>query len=158
MSARLVEIENVYRSRYRSFLRVARAIVGDDDLARDAVHDGFVRVVVHRQRWRGDAPLEVWIWGIVVNEARRRGRRHDPRPISDTSSDDASSENGLGDAIRSLVAALPERQRLILFLRYYADLDYHSIADALGVSVGTVGATLNAAHSTLRKHLQEAQT
>jgi RNA polymerase sigma factor (sigma-70 family) len=114
-------------------------------------------VVVHRQRWRGDAPLEAWIWGIVVNEARRRGRGHDSRPISDTSSDDASSENGLGDPIRSLVAALPERQRLILFLRYYADLDYRSIADALGVSVGTVGATLNAAHSTLRKHLQEAQ-
>jgi RNA polymerase sigma-70 factor (ECF subfamily) len=158
MSARLVEIESVYRSRYRSFLRVARAIVGDDDVARDAVHDGFVRAVVHRQRWRGEAPLEVWIWRIVVNEARKRGRRLDPRPLPYASIEDTPSENGVGEPIRSLLVALPERQRLTLFLRYYADLDYQSIADALGVSVGTVGATLNTAHSTLRKHLQEAQT
>jgi RNA polymerase sigma factor (sigma-70 family) len=157
MAARLVEVENVYRSRYGSFLRVATAIIGDEDLARDAVHDGFVRVVVHRRRWRGDAPLDVWIWRIVVNEARRRGRRRLARPLPDAPIQ-TTSENGFGDSVQSLLAALPERQRLVLFLRYYADLDYRSIADALGLSVGTVGATLNAAHATLRKHLQEAHT
>ena len=41
----------------------------------------------------------------------------------------------LGDAF----ARLPERQRFVLFLRYYADLDYGSIADALGISAGTLG-------------------
>jgi RNA polymerase sigma factor (sigma-70 family) len=50
---------------------------------------------------------------------------------------------------------LPERQRLALFLRYYADLDYRSIADVLGVEVGTVSATLSAAHSSLRRALSE---
>jgi len=49
-----------------------------------------------------------------------------------------------------LVAALPERQRLMVFLRYYADLDYRAIATALGVKTGTVSATLNAAHAALR--------
>jgi DNA-directed RNA polymerase specialized sigma24 family protein len=43
-----------------------------------------------------------------------------------------------------------KRQRLALFLRYYADLDYASIAAALGVAEGTVGTTLNAAHAALR--------
>jgi RNA polymerase sigma factor (sigma-70 family) len=63
--------------------------------------------------------------------------------------------NGLGDPIRALVAALPERQRLVLFLRYYADLDYERIALALGISPGTVAATLNQAHSRLRAQLEE---
>jgi RNA polymerase sigma factor (sigma-70 family) len=54
------------------------------------------------------------------------------------------------------VAGLPERQRLALFLRYYADLDYQSIAATLGVAPGTVGATLNAAHAALRNSLKEA--
>jgi RNA polymerase sigma factor (sigma-70 family) len=50
---------------------------------------------------------------------------------------------------------LPERQRLALFLRYYADLDYAAIADVLGIRPRTVAATLNAAHTRLRRRLEE---
>jgi RNA polymerase sigma factor (sigma-70 family) len=60
--------------------------------------------------------------------------------------------------VRAAVAGLPERQRLAVYLRYYADLDYESIAAALGVKPGTVAATLNAAHSRLRGRLEEART
>jgi RNA polymerase sigma factor (sigma-70 family) len=59
------------------------------------------------------------------------------------------------DELRVAVALLPERQRLVLFLRYYADLDYAAIADALEIAPGTVAATLNAAHATLHRTLQE---
>ena len=54
------------------------------------------------------------------------------------------------------VAALPERQRLAVFLRYFADLDYRSIATALDIEVGTVSATLAAAHAALRRAYTEA--
>jgi len=53
------------------------------------------------------------------------------------------------------VAVLPERQRLVLFLRYYADLDYRRIAQILGVRTGTVSASLHAAHKTLLRALSE---
>jgi RNA polymerase sigma factor (sigma-70 family) len=59
--------------------------------------------------------------------------------------------------VRRLVAALPERQRLALFLRYYADLDYASIAAVLDIEVGTVSATLSRAHATLRRSLLEEE-
>ena len=59
--------------------------------------------------------------------------------------------------VRAAVAALPERQRLALFLRHYADLDYEAIATALGVQRGTVAATLHAAHESLRRTLPEVQ-
>lgn len=154
MAARLVEIEAIYRTRYQAFLRVATAILGEEQLGQDAVHDAFVRAVEHRRKWRGDAPLEVWVWRIVVNAARRRGARELTQvPAEKIGLEPA--QNGAVDPVRALVAALPERQRLVLFLRYYADLDYHSIAAALGIKPGTVGATLNAAHSALRAHLQE---
>ena len=58
-------------------------------------------------------------------------------------------------AVRAAVAALPERQRLAVFLHYYADLDYAAIAAALGMRRGTVSATLNHAHATLRQALGE---
>ena len=50
---------------------------------------------------------------------------------------------------------LTERQREVLFLHYYADLDYTTIAQALGISSGTVGATLSAARQTLRGALMK---
>lgn len=65
------------------------------------------------------------------------------------------SASGGDYELGSQVASLPERQRLVIFLRYFADLDYREIADALGVSVGTVSARLHAAHATLRAVLQE---
>jgi RNA polymerase sigma factor (sigma-70 family) len=58
--------------------------------------------------------------------------------------------------VRAWVASLPERQRLAVFLRYFADLDYRSIAIALDVEVGTVSATLAAAHAALRRSYEEA--
>ena len=57
--------------------------------------------------------------------------------------------------IRALIVGLPERQRLVLFLRYYADLDYEAIATALEISSGTVGATLHSAHAALRAQIEE---
>jgi DNA-directed RNA polymerase specialized sigma24 family protein len=44
---------------------------------------------------------------------------------------------------------------MTLFLRYFADLDYQAIAAVLDVRVGTVGATLNKAHTSLRRQLKD---
>ncbi len=154
----LDEIEAVYRSRLDQFQRVAAAVSGDPQLGADAVHDAFVLAVRHRRRFRGEGPLEAWVWRIVVNEARKR-RAEGARLVSTDPAalEPPASSNGAGPGhrARALVAALPERQRLILFLRYYADLDYGGIAAALDVKQGTVAATLNAAHAALRKQLQE---
>ena len=53
------------------------------------------------------------------------------------------------------LAGLPERQRLVVFLRYFADLSYQEIEVVVGVRVGTVSATLHAAHAALRAELEE---
>jgi RNA polymerase sigma-70 factor (ECF subfamily) len=60
--------------------------------------------------------------------------------------------------LQATIALLPDRQRVILFLRYYADLDYQQIADTLGIRRGTVSAALHAAHQTLRRHLEEVSS
>ena len=153
--ADLLAIEAVYRGRYPAFLRVAAAILGDEGLAADAVHDGFVRAVRHRRSFRGDGSLEGWLWHTVVNAARKRARKRG----DDVGADVELAEPAAGPVdddseLRVLIAGLPERQRLALFLRYYADLDYRAIAEALGVKPGTVAATLNAAHTKLREILE----
>ena len=151
--ASITELERVYRTDFLRFLRVATAIAGDEESGADAVHDAFVRAVRARRSYRGEGPLAAWVWRMVVNAAKKRA----PPQRQVEHAEPVANENGFGDPIRSVIAALPERQRLVLFLRYYADLEYEAIAATLDISSGTVGATLNAAHSALRSSLKEAQ-
>jgi RNA polymerase sigma factor (sigma-70 family) len=147
----------LYQRRYRIFLRVAEAIVGDAELARDVVQDAFARALRGRFDFRGEGSLEGWVWRVVVNTARNALRdRPPPHALLDDlgSADEVSGGHSDGH-VRALVAALPERQRLVLFLRYYADLDYRAIAEALAIEPGTVGATLSHAHAALRRALEE---
>jgi RNA polymerase sigma factor (sigma-70 family) len=151
----LAELERLYRERYPVFLRVARATVRDHGAAADAVQDAFVQAVRNRRSFRGEGTLEAWVWRMVVNAARQRRRELVERVEAAEVAD--MSRNGFGDPVRAAAAALPERQRLVLFLRYYADLDYAAIAAALDITEGTVGATLNAAHAALRNSLEEVE-
>jgi RNA polymerase sigma-70 factor, ECF subfamily len=150
--ASVAELERVYRAAFPRFVRVATAIAGEEQSGADAVHDAFVQAVRKRRSFRGEGPLEAWVWRMVVNAAKKRAARQE----HPTSEEPPAHENGFGDPVRSLIASLPERQRLTLFLRYYADLDYDAIAATLGVTTGTVGATLNQAHAALRNSLKEA--
>jgi len=149
--AKLEDLEQLYKERYPYFVQVARAVVGDETTAHDVVQDGFSHAIRERRSFRGDGPLEAWLWRAVVNAAKSARRRKtvlDPFEIVPEAA--ANGQPAEDKEIRARIAALPERQRLVVFLRYYADLDYGAIATALGIKTGTVSATLNAAHAALR--------
>jgi len=148
-------LEDLYRLRYRSFLRLAIAVNGSREAAADAVQEGFARALRARHEFRGEGPLEAWVWRMVLNAALDSVRRA-PALVSELP--DAEAANGYAQPwpeLRAAIAALPERQRHILFLRHYADLSYDEIADVLGVARGTVAATLHAAHASLRERVPE---
>jgi RNA polymerase sigma-70 factor (ECF subfamily) len=155
--ATLDEIETVYRARLAEFRRVAAAILGDRELARDAVQEAVALAIRQRASFRGEGPLEAWLWRIVVHAARGQQRRlPDERELpGELGARDNGSVTEPHEQVRAAVALLPERQRLVLFLRYYTDLDYGAIADALDISAGTVGATLNLAHASMWRLLEE---
>jgi RNA polymerase sigma-70 factor (ECF subfamily) len=149
------DLEALYRQRFADFLRIAMAITGDESLAHDAVQEGFGRALRSLRTFRSDAPLEAWVWRIVINAAR------DARPaeqlvyVADTPEQAEPARNGSTSDFAGWLMSLPERQRLAVFLRYAADLDYGGISVALGAEVGTVSATLHAAHQRLRRLIEE---
>ena len=152
-------LESLYRADLPRFVRAAAAIVGDEAAGRDAVQDAFVQAVRRRAGYKGEASLETWVWRIVINEALalRRSRASELERVSESATTPSTNHVPEHDtAVRAWVAALPERQRLAVFLRYFADLDYQSIAVALEVEVGTVSATLATAHAGLRRSYEEA--
>jgi RNA polymerase sigma-70 factor (ECF subfamily) len=154
----LARIEVLYRERFSDFVAVAASIVGEREAAREAVQDAFAAVVRSRREFRGEGPLEAWVWRAVVNAARKSRKKYAreaqlfPGPVV---SNGSRPDHEPRSELAALVGALPERQRLILFLRYYADLDYRRIAQILGVQTGTVSASLHAARATLRRALEE---
>lgn len=150
---RLEEIEDVYRARFPQLVQVARAITGDRERAAEAVQDGFANAIRSRDTYRGDGPLDAWLWRAVVNAALHAVRRplvevgREGEAVYEPSSEVAE--------LAPLVSRLPERQRLVVFLRYYADLDYRTIAAALDVEVGTISSSLAAAHAAIRKSIRQ---
>ena len=155
---RMAAIEAVYRARFGAFVRVATAITGDPQLALDAVQQAFADVIRARRGYRGDGPIEAWIWRAVVRSSRRRAAEPSGVPLAEV--EGAAGRNGDGGhdaAVRAAVAALPERQRLAIFLRYFAGLEYSEIAAVLDVTVGTVSASLHAAHLSLRSALDSEE-
>lgn len=156
---RLAELEALYRRRWAAFARIAISLTGSVELGTEAVQEGFARAIEQRDRFRGECPLEAWVWRIVVNTAKTAGGRAGHDADGAGIATEAASTNGhrLTSEVELWVRTLPERQRLAVFLRYWADLDYRAIAEVLEVEVGTVSATLSAAHQALRRSLQEVQ-
>jgi RNA polymerase sigma factor (sigma-70 family) len=150
------EIEMVYLSRFNQFCSVANAILHDRERAKDAVQDAFVAALRRRRQWRGEGSLDAWLWRAVLNAARDRRRKHEailvPETARVTPVEPATSLHEPGDLADAL-AELTERQRLVLFLRYYGDLEYRQIAETLDVRPGTVAATIHQAQEHLRHRL-----
>lgn len=145
MDQRTKALEDVYRRRYVGFRNALATVTGSYDTARDAVQEGFARALKARNSFRGGS-LEAWVWKIALRaalEGHRSSVPIDQLPPADFVEPERDPE--LTAAIRSL----PPRRRLIVFLRYFADLSYDEIAAACGVSVGTVAATLAQAHEAL---------
>jgi DNA-directed RNA polymerase specialized sigma24 family protein len=149
-------LEQLYRGRYGDYVRVATAIVGDEFSAIDVVQEAFARALAGSDSFRESGPLAAWVWRIVINAARSHLRTASARLNGDAEPIGTPvAPLGEGGEMRHHLASLPERQRLVVFLRYYADLSYRSIAEALDIEVGTVSASLNAAHRRLRKLVEE---
>jgi RNA polymerase sigma factor (sigma-70 family) len=143
-------LEELYRSRYVGFCDALTTVVGDRDAAHDVVQEAFARGLRDVRRLRCRESLAPWIWRIAWNIALRERRRSQPEQLPrELTILDAHGDPALAAAVRSL----PPKRRLVIFLRYYAGFTYAEIAEALGISVGTVGATLAQAHAALLEQM-----
>jgi RNA polymerase sigma-70 factor (ECF subfamily) len=132
-------------------LRLAAAVCGSTEEARDIVQDAFVKGFRSLGAYRGEAPVRAWLLRIVANDAkntvrgrrRRRARedryellharRHAGDPVGERVSFDDEVHGLLG-----LLGGLDERDREVLACRFVAGLSEPETAAALGVPVGTV--------------------
>jgi RNA polymerase sigma factor (sigma-70 family) len=91
----------------------------------------------------------------VCRLEQRRRRRLSSEDVPELATNGHADE---WPELRVLIAALPERERQAVFLRYYAGLSQDEIAEVLAVRPGTVGASLNHARNKLRAGLRPEVT
>lgn len=152
MPASAAAIEELYRARFDVFRNVLGGVVPNRDAAREVVQEAFARALRDRRKFRGDGSLEAWVWRIALNQAfkARRELREEWELDEDPPADALAV---VDDDVRDAIRALPPRRRLVVFLRYFADLSYAEIAGICEVSEGTVAATLSQSHAELSRHL-----
>ena len=97
------------------------------------------------------------MWKIALRQALALRREFAEADLNG-SFDPGLVEPERDPALESALRSLPPRRRLVVFLRYFADLSYSEIADVVGISEGTVAATLSGARSALRDALTEGVT
>jgi RNA polymerase sigma-70 factor (ECF subfamily) len=154
------DLELLYRDRFAGFQKALSTVTGGYDSAGEALQEGFARALARIDSFRGQCPLGAWVWRIALNVALEQRRAHELRdrhrvdaPLA--AGDGAVPAAFLVDAghdprLVAAVNALPERRRLMVFLRFFADCSYAEIAAICAVSEGTVGATLAQALESLR--------
>jgi RNA polymerase sigma-70 factor (ECF subfamily) len=158
MAATAREIEELYRSNYASFRGGMGALTGSHETARDLVQEAFAQALRDREQFRGDGSLAAWVWRIgfrLALQARRRGRRELTLDelVAVAPLPSAERDPALAEALKRL----SPRRRLVVFLRYFADLSYSEIGSLLGITEGTVAATLAHAHADLLKELPKEE-
>jgi RNA polymerase sigma-70 factor (ECF subfamily) len=154
MDERAQALERIYRDRYLGFRNALATITGDYETARDVVQEAFARALKSRSTVRNEGALEAWVWRIAIRTALELRGEHAPSKLNgalDPKLVEPDRDPELAEALRQL----PPRRRLIVFLRYFADLSYDQIAEVCGISEGTVAATLAQARATLEETLTE---
>jgi len=143
------EIAEIYRHRFSGFLRLGYALLGDPEQARDAVQETFATALRARASFRGEGSLDGWLWRTMLNVCRQERRRLAHYSDSEPPEQAGNGHPAQWPELRAAIAALPERERSAVFLRYYAGLRQDEAAEALGVAPGTVAAALNHARAKL---------
>ena len=150
------EFSAYMQARQPSLLRTAYLLTGDRHTAEDLVQTALAKLYLAWDKVHQRDSIDAYVRRILVNEHNslwRRGwkkREYAAEKVPETGHVVDRYDDGQSSALWEIVQTLPRRARAVVVLRYYEDLSEAEIADALGISVGTVKSQASRALATLR--------
>lgn len=161
----------LYRQFAPAIFRFCRRALPTPEDAEDATTEIFMKVREKLGQYDSQRPFSSWLYKVAANHCwdmlRRRHSRQDLEtgdvetlPIESANPDQLSRliDDQTNSGVRSALAQLPARARMVLVLRYYSDLTYEEIAEALKIPREAVGVALLRARQQLRRALTPQQT
>lgn len=142
-------------SRSGSLLRMAYLLTRNLADAEDLVQAALAKAYQAWDRIEDRNALDGYVRRVMVNThiswwRRRRVEEYPTDEIPDQPADDHHGDSELSDALSRALDRLPSRMRAAVVLRYYEDMTEAEVAQALGVSQGTVKSTVSRAVAKLR--------
>ncbi|MBM3811991.1 MAG: RNA polymerase sigma factor [Acidimicrobiia bacterium] len=146
-------------------------MVQNEAIAEELAQEAFIRVYQARARYEPAAKFSTWLYRIATHLAlnylrdTRREQLHeslDAVPSEGPRREIADSTAGVDQdliheemlvRLRATIAELPDRQRAVVLMHKYQDMDYRQIADALGTTVSSVKALMFRACASLRARM-----
>jgi RNA polymerase sigma-70 factor, ECF subfamily len=159
---------DLYRQYAAAIFRFCRRALPTREDAEDATTEIFMKVRQKLGTYDSSRPFTAWLYKVASNHCwdtlRRRRIRQDletgdletlPLEHPDPSQLEQLLIDHTSKQVRAALGKLPDRARMALVLRYYADMSYDEIADTLGVRRAFVGVLLLRARHELRNVLAE---
>lgn len=147
-----------FEASWEPCLRAVAVSTGDMQLAEEQVAEAFARAWASWRKVRRHPAPRAWVVRTALNAGVSRWRRRDrelPLADHDVAQLPGRSERGLDAAMLLALRRLPVRQREVIVLRVFLDLDVETTAKHLEIAPGTVRAHLSRAVTTLRDELAQ---
>ena len=143
------------QSRSRALLRTAYLLTGNKADAEDLVQSALAKTYLAWNRIEDRGALDGYVRRAMVNThiswwRRRRLEEYPTDEIPERAVVDQSVSTEMEECLRRAIDRLPQRMRAAVMLRYYEDMTEAEVAEALGVSLGTVKSTVSRAMAKLR--------
>jgi RNA polymerase sigma-70 factor (sigma-E family) len=151
-------LADLYRDHRMRMVRLASLLVDDPLTAEDVVQEAFTGLHRHWSGLRDEAAAVAYLRTAVVNGSRsvlrRRRTARDyvpPHQVNARSAESLAMLSAEHQAVVDALGTLPPRQREVLVLCYYGGMSEAEIADATGISRGTVKSTASRAMDTVAR-------
>lgn len=155
-----LEFADFYAAARDDCLRIVLVSVGDRQLAEDLVAEAFTRAWSSWRKVRVHPAPRAWVVRTALNAHvswwrwRRREVALDGHDVPSMAAREPAVDGTLADgALVAAVRRLPGRQREVIVLRVFFDLDAETTANVLGIAPGTVGVHLHRAITALRSQI-----
>jgi RNA polymerase sigma-70 factor (ECF subfamily) len=159
VSSQQAEFADFFQASWEPCLRAVVAVVGSVPSAEDQVAEAFAKAWASWRKVRRHPAPRAWVVRTALNTgASWWRRRHRELPLADHDLTAAGElDGGLDATLLTAIWRLPTRQREVIALRIFLDLDTATIAGQLGIEAGTVRMHLSRGVTALRHELTPAK-
>ena len=161
------DFECIYTDFSRLVYWAAYGVLSNKEQTEDVTQEVFITVLKNMDKLSGldDARLKGWLYRVATNAAldcKRRGKHEvlSDEPVGNdvadftASPEDQTVEGDTASIVRAALDELDEGYSSVLRMHYFSEMGVADIADALGISVGTVKSRLSRGRALLAKSLK----